>query len=246
MPNSDMSFVERVFSIIDDLESENVHSPASIAQNIGAIGTYCGYEYFTITRLPQPKLRLGPAMVIKHWPDNWLGYYDRSAYFQYDPVGRFCFEALDPFLWSDARYAADDVMAARVMHEAAEHGLRHGFCVPIYGLAGFRAVASYAGERPELTSHRRKSLHLLSIAAYEWSERQARACRKINGPLLSPREKDVMIWMALGETKAQVAARLGISALTVRTHLDRARTKLGAVNTVNAVVEALRLREIRI
>jgi DNA-binding CsgD family transcriptional regulator len=63
---------------------------------------------------------------------------------------------------------------------------------------------------------------------------------------LSPRERDVLIWTALGLKNSEVAEQLGISALTVRTHLDRSKTKLGAVNTVNAVVEAFRRREIRL
>lgn len=245
MSNTDMAFVERVFSLIDDLESER-RTEASVRLRISAIIAECGYEHYTITRLPQPKLCLGPAMLVKQWPDHWLKHYDRVGYYQYDPVGKYCFETVEPFFWSDVRYAESDRMAVRIMEEAAEHGLRQGFCVPMHGLSGFQAVASFAGRTPELSRKQRKALHLLSIAAYGWAERRERVHHDENREILSPRERDILIWVALGLTKIEVAERLKISAVTVRTHLDRARSKLGAVNTVNTVVEALRRREIRI
>lgn len=245
MSNFEMSFVDRVFTLIDDLELGG-YNQSQARQRIAAIIADCGFEYYTITRLPQPKLRLGPAMLIKRWPDSWLNHYDKSGYYKHDPVGKYCFETLEPFMWVDARCSSTDHLAARVMNEAAEHGLRHGFCVPMQGLSGFQAVASYAGRQLELSSRQRKALHLLSIAAYGWAERLERAHREASGTRLSPRERDVLIWTAVGLTNGEVSERLGISVLTVRTHLDRARVKLGAVNAVNAVVEALRRREIRV
>lgn len=244
MSDPEMLFVERVFNAIDDLECGIVNL-GQASSYIGALIAECGYEYFTITRLPQPKIRLGPAMLIKHWSDEWLTHYDRSGYYKHDPVVRHCFETMEPFVWADVYYGDDD-RSGRVMDEAAEHGYRHGFCVPMQGFLGLQAVASYAGHAPELTSKRRKALHLLSIAAYGWAERTERVRRHVERVALSPREKDVLIWTALGRTNAEVAERLDVSVMTIRTHLERARSKLGALNTVHTVVEALRRREIKI
>lgn len=244
MSDSEMMFVERVFTAIDDLE-DGILNPDQASSYIRALVSECGYDYFTITRLPQPKIRLGPAMLIKHWSHEWLTHYDRSGYYQHDPIVRRCFETLSPFVWADVRYGDDD-RSGRVMGEAAEHGYRHGFCVPMQGFLGLQAVASYAGRAPELTSKRRKALHLLSIAAYGWAERTERERQHVERVPLSPRERDVLVWTALGHTNAEVADRLNVSVLTIRTHLDRARSKLGASNTVNTVVEALRRREIKI
>lgn len=91
---------------------------------------------------------------------------------------------------------------------------------------------------------RRRALHLVSIASYGWAERRELRRRDRQRELLSPRERDVLAWTALGLNKADVGERLGISELTVRTHIDRARHKLGATNTLGAVVEALRRREV--
>jgi DNA-binding CsgD family transcriptional regulator len=58
---------------------------------------------------------------------------------------------------------------------------------------------------------------------------------------LSPREQEVLLLLADGETTASVAERLGVGESTVRTHVERMRSKLN-VNTRAAVVaEGFRL-----
>ncbi len=52
---------------------------------------------------------------------------------------------------------------------------------------------------------------------------------------LTAREKDVLELLAVGETTGTTAKRLGISESTVRTHVEKMRTKLG-VNTRAALV----------
>lgn len=245
MSNCDAHFVERAFGFIDDLESEQVDARKITAQ-IGLLSAECGYDYFTVTRLPQPQLKLGPAMLLSRWPRTWLSYYDRQGLYRYDPIGRHCFETALPFRWSDVQYAPEDRMAARVMGEAAEHGMRDGFCVPMFGPSGFQAVASFAGNHEAPSMACRRALHLVSLASYGWAERRETRRRDREGELLSPRERDVLAWTALGLNKADVGERLGISESTVRTLIDRARQKLGAANALAAVVEALRRRELRL
>ncbi len=58
---------------------------------------------------------------------------------------------------------------------------------------------------------------------------------------LSPREREILLLLADGETTASTAERLGVSEATVRTHVERMRSKLN-VNTRAAVVaEGFRL-----
>jgi len=57
---------------------------------------------------------------------------------------------------------------------------------------------------------------------------------------LSPREYEVLILLADGSSVHEIAERLFISPLTVRTHVRNAKTKLGARTTAHAVALALR------
>lgn len=52
---------------------------------------------------------------------------------------------------------------------------------------------------------------------------------------LSPREQEILMLLADGETTPSVAEHLGVCESTVRTHVERMRSKLG-VNTRAAVV----------
>jgi RNA polymerase sigma factor (sigma-70 family) len=60
------------------------------------------------------------------------------------------------------------------------------------------------------------------------------------GPELSVRELHVLKSVAAGMSNKQIARRLGISENTVRNHLTRILTKLGAGNRTEAVVSAMR------
>jgi DNA-binding CsgD family transcriptional regulator len=60
------------------------------------------------------------------------------------------------------------------------------------------------------------------------------------GDLLSPREREVLVWLASGLRTAEIAHRMGIETVTVGYHLQRARRKLGARTREQALVIALR------
>ena len=47
---------------------------------------------------------------------------------------------------------------------------------------------------------------------------------------LTPREREVVLGVAQGETNAEIAARLFMSVATVKSHITHILTKLGATN----------------
>ncbi|MEU9667496.1 response regulator transcription factor [Streptomyces bobili] len=55
---------------------------------------------------------------------------------------------------------------------------------------------------------------------------------------LTAREREVMAWVAEGHSNDEIAAKLFVSPLTVRTHVHRAMTKLGARDRAQLVVVA--------
>ena len=58
---------------------------------------------------------------------------------------------------------------------------------------------------------------------------------------LTPREQDVLVGVAAGQTNKQIAARLGISDRTVQFHLSNVLGKLGVASRTEAAVLALQL-----
>jgi len=60
-------------------------------------------------------------------------------------------------------------------------------------------------------------------------------------PHLTPRQKDCLQYTADGHTARSIALRLGISERMVRFHLERARVRLNAGSTTQAVHLATKL-----
>ena len=56
---------------------------------------------------------------------------------------------------------------------------------------------------------------------------------------LSPREREALMQLSLGRSRAAVADALHISENTLRAYIDSARHKLGALNVTHAVALAL-------
>ena len=61
-----------------------------------------------------------------------------------------------------------------------------------------------------------------------------------SGPVLSPREREVLRLTADGRSAPQIAAELYLSPTTVKTHLQRIYEKLGVSDRAAAVREAMR------
>ena len=59
---------------------------------------------------------------------------------------------------------------------------------------------------------------------------------------LTPREREVVRWLAHGKTDADIAAQLGTSTRTVHKHLEHVYVKLGVETRTAAVMRALALR----
>ena len=100
--------------------------------------------------------------------------------------------------------------------------------------------------------HRRKVWSLFrideggirSIRGYATHEEARRAGRR--PAVLTPREREVFGLLARGLTAMQIAEELVLSPLTVRTHIQNGKDRLGAKTRMEALTIALRRGEIRV
>lgn len=74
----------------------------------------------------------------------------------------------------------------------------------------------------------------------------ALARREVAGPTLSPREVEVLQMVACGRSNKEIAALLGVSAGTVKTHVASIHEKLGVADRTEAVVRAIQRGIIRV
>jgi DNA-binding CsgD family transcriptional regulator len=60
-------------------------------------------------------------------------------------------------------------------------------------------------------------------------------------PRVTPRESQVLRWIAVGKTDWEIGQILDISAKTVNYHVEKAKRKFGVATRIQAVMAALRL-----
>ena len=73
---------------------------------------------------------------------------------------------------------------------------------------------------------------------------QSQSSAKERSMTLTARERQVLHWIAAGKSHSEVSMILNISERTVEQHVRNAKRKLNAVNTIQAVVEAVIQRQI--
>lgn len=177
------------------------------------------------------------------YPAAWVDLYITKDYLRIDPVIQGCYQNFHPVDWKRLDWSS---RAARAfLCDAVAHGIgNQGYSVPLRGPNGQFALFSVSHDCSDeawadfTDSHRRQ---LILIAHYFNSKALALEpgrCPFTTQPL-SPREVDVITLLAMGYNRAQVAETLTISEHTLRTYVESARLKLGAINTLHAVARAL-------
>jgi LuxR family quorum sensing-dependent transcriptional regulator len=198
-----------------------------------------GCEFFVISGIPDGATKLTELLVVHNVPEGWVNEYLSNNYVLNDPIVQYCIESSEPFFWTDAAKAASSREAKEIMARAESHGLKNGVCFPIHNINGFEAGISLSGfpELPKATTVR--ALHLASIMAFN-ALRRIRSNHSLRIQAISEREKEVLLWCALGKTSKEIGYILFLSENTVNVHVKNAITKLSAKNKTEAVAIAMR------
>lgn len=205
----------------------------------------CGFNTYMMAALPVPGVALESLVVAHGWPPEWGEIYLRENFSAVDPVVRRGQSTVQPFEWWEARYdPVADPAAHTVMTRATDFGLKAGYSIPLHhDQAG--ALVTMAGERPVFEPGAKSSMQLIGIFAHN----RIRSLTKLETPqrpLLSAREREILLWAAEGKTAWEISVILSIAERTVKFHMIRAARKLNAVNRTAAVAKALALGLIRL
>ena len=179
------------------------------------------------------------------YSNEWAEHYVKSNYQNIDPVVSMSARSLLPVDWSCFDRANRKVV--KLFDEARQFGVgSQGVTIPIRGVgngiwASF-SVTSTESE-PSWEKQRREILTDLVLVA-NFLHQKAYELHKpdeiIDLNTITRRETEALAWTAEGKSLSDIGTLMGISAETVKAHLDSARFKLGALNRVHAVAKAIR------
>ncbi len=120
-------------------------------------------------------------------------------------------------------------------------GVTDGLGMPTHGrrhMRGFFGIAQVSEE--DLTAADRSLMHAVAQHAH-WRFDQLGVEAGVDVSHLSPRESEILKWVAAGKTNPDIAIILGIGLPTVATHLKRIFAKLDVHDRVSAVLMAYKL-----
>ncbi len=173
----------------------------------------------------------------------WVQRYIEQDYLRVDPVIIGCFQRFHPVDWKRLDWSSKSARAFQA--EAIEHGIgNQGYSVPVRGPGAQFALFTVSSNTDDeswatFTEENRRQLILIAHAFNEKALDFEPDRSPTPTPALSPREVDTITLLAMGYSRAQVAQTLSISENTLRTYIESARHKLGAMNTIHAVARAL-------
>jgi len=207
-----------------------------------------GYSCFTIGYLQTESCELTDKEknfgLMVNYPDEWLERYMKEHYILVDPVYRKCLKPGDPFTWKSALLENPTPESIKMMAEAKEFSLREGIGFSFYQGMGRVAGFGISGSLPD-ARHDPDALSELRLGAIHCFESYY-AIAGMNAQdegktLLTEREREVLLRVAQGKTKREVAALLGISESCVKRHCESTFRKLNASTLAAATIKAYRL-----
>jgi LuxR family transcriptional regulator, quorum-sensing system regulator BjaR1 len=238
-------YATEAFEFIERLDS--LPSVKAIVDEMAKSFSLFGFENFVITGLPNLKEKFDQVVILKKWPMGWFDIYTREDYVRVDPVIRLCRNSVQPFEWSEAPYDREkEPRAAEVMDRATDFRMRDGFCLPIHGINGYEACFSMSGANLDLSPRTKPALHLMTMYAFERARLLLAPVSRRTAELLTPREREALMWAAAGKSAADTGEILGITERTVTAHIVSACQKLDATNKTQAVARALQYKIINL
>lgn len=176
------------------------------------------------------------------YKSDWVDAYIEQEFHRIDPVVINCFRRFTPTDWKQMDWK--NRSARELLAEGISNGVgNQGVTLPVRGPGGQFAVLTF-NDRASDTSWKRftgEKLNDLILIGHYVNERAIALEGQSDAPYqkLSPRETDTLTLLACGLSRGQISERLKISESTLRVYIESARFKLGAVNTVHAVANAV-------
>ncbi|WP_439817603.1 LuxR C-terminal-related transcriptional regulator [Zavarzinia sp. CC-PAN008] len=192
------------------------------------------FSVFSLRQHDDPR----PGLFLGTMTENWSAHYINEGYHQFDPVMTAVSTADEPYTWDEIPRRNLVPRARQLFVDVGSIGYVNGIVVPML-IRGVGPVAfTTFARQPEVTPAIKV---LVEALARKVARRVARLQhQQIDElPPLTPREAEILRWVALGLSAAQVGLVTGISARTVEYHLSNVQKKLNSNNQTNSVVIAL-------
>ncbi|MGJ8562724.1 MAG: helix-turn-helix transcriptional regulator [Alphaproteobacteria bacterium] len=232
-------FSDRLLQAINAIETQT--DKFGVFDVVKSFSEFYGFTHVTVGQLVHPSLQdmdyaeLG----VSNYPAEFQSEYIKENFLLHDPVINRALVSEDAFAWADLLPLANR-RGQKVFEMSRQYGLDSGVTVPIHLHDRTPGIVSYAGQDCDVSASDIEALELVAIHGYSKLLDIYDAGKQAKRVKLTPREVDVLHYVACGKTDSEIAHLLTLGRYSVKDHLTNARKKLGAANRAHCVVIAIR------
>lgn len=176
-----------------------------------------------------------------NYPDEWLKLYVSENFYKVDPIVIENFKRFGLQYWADTYKLYKP--PRKFIEASNSFGLTDGYTIGVRNARGTEAsLFSISGSSIERDKRTEECLMHIIQHIHRVMVRIAGSIPNYKKVLLSPREKEVIRWVAMGKSSWDISIIMGISERTVNFHVTSIMQKLEAVTRAHAVAIAYALR----
>ncbi|MCA1406125.1 autoinducer binding domain-containing protein [Ensifer sp. IC3342] len=201
-----------------------------------------GFQRFLIARLPlAEQQRFSESLVLSNWPAELVRQYDASGAFHASVLVERLRQTKLPVAGGAELLDAARKEGTFVRHLEVDPDMARHFALLLHTTYGEPYAVVLSGAREEAVGAECAMLYLTLVQLFECLERTFDTGSTVREKL-SGREIECLRWAAAGKSSDEIAIILGISAYTVSSYFKSATRKLDAVNRMQAIARAMRMK----
>lgn len=234
--------------IVQSNEAENVEELYRLLEQ--SLSDMCGYDRVIFSLMSDHSslgLKAGHG-IMRNYPDDWMKHYVEKGYEHLDPVRRFGFRHVGPFIWDSLPLVMDLThQQGLCMNECREAGFYNGAAICLRGLMGELGgigVASSAQTKQDDEKEAKYKLGLFNAISQQFyvvfcALHDKRSDKEKSEIILTSREIEILRLMALAKKDDAIAFELDMSRYAVDFHVRNILKKFDAPNRMYAVMKAI-------
>ena len=222
---------------------ESVRTEYEVLHLMRQCADHFGFSHFLIVRMPaNDQQRFSERLVVSNWPSELVRSYDGLGVFT---ASRFVAQtaATKRPVEGDGHFFAPacDAEADGAVALAGRYGLAASTAFLLHSTEGEAYAMVFSGKRGPVARGEIAEFYFAAVQLFECLERTFTTGTSARDKL-STREIECLRWAAAGKSSDEIAIILGISVYTVSSYFKSATRKLEAVNRMQAIACAMRLK----
>lgn len=189
--------------------------------------------------------------IVGNYPEDWMKHYNKKRYEQIDPVIKYIKQVEGIFRWEDLGRlnAINNHKELVLMNEACEAGLNSGLGLSLKSYHGEIVGMGFASSNKNVELDRATQQFILLVSkqfdlnfkTISLSKNKKNQEYNTHSYALTPKQKDVLCWIAKEKTYGEIASIMNISENTVLYHTKEIFKRLNVNSQIAAILKSIKL-----